>query len=529
MWRISAMPLALLLASPVHGDSPTNAVPTPLERALLQSLASETALKRAAEATGRPNEIARSGEIIEEILSETKRKVAPEIEDQSRTISNVRSQYGLQLSSDRLGALLVDADKGQRLAALQEATAETLTSEQLAEIDDELFWASFDPDRGDASQDFETKDGSKLRISTDPDTRDTTVEIVAEETEEGLPFKLALPTRWVVATEEPNLADDTGEDLMTVSDPVDKETEQEAQNTDDWGDDIFADVPIPQPVADKNHKPKILTPDMAANTLLQLNGLWTMGGFRFQEEATWFVTADIGTSNLIRPSKDQAQRDIDRLRGELSALREGGGTAFVWRNRETGEELSQERYKRLDIDTYEYLGEQSPGEELAELEQQIQYAEQRLKDGLDRINTTVAGFEQLSEQAGPIRVRVMGPCGGIMDAAWFDGLNLGVRNTWSRRCDMNPSLPEAVKSQLIGNIQTPWTAMFDIIPDPRSNLLIMRGNSWGGRVHYNQSSLKVTNQTGPHYYSAPWGERPIEDENTLLSDTAMGAEDNEAL
>ena len=94
---------------------------------------------------------------------------------------------------------------------------------------------------------------------------------------------------------------------------------------------------------------------------------------------------------------------------------------------------------------------------------------------------------------------------------------------------MNPALPEAVKSQLEGNVQIPWVALFHIVPDPRSDLLIMRGKSWGGQVHYDQFSLKVSRQSGPVPYAAPEGRRALNDEDTLLSSSAMGADDDEAL
>lgn len=525
MTRVSVTSVLFMLAAPAWSDSPARSVPTPLERAVLQSVVSEPALQRATDATGRRAEIVRSGEIINEVLSQTKAKTAPEITAQTRTLSDVRQDYGLELSAERLGALLVVADKEERFAELQAATSETLSTGRLAEIDDELFWASFDPDRGDPVQDFETEDGSTVRIAIDPETRDTTVEVLAEASEDILPFNLALPTRWVAAREEPDLPDDANDDLMTSN----TSPETSAPDTEDWSDDIFADVPVPQPEADPDHPPKILTQDMQQDTVLQLNGLWDMSGFLYAQNETWFITADRGTSNLIRPSQDQAQSDLEQLRDELSALRKSGGTGFVWRHRETGEQVRQQRYKRLDIDTYEYLGEQSTEDEVARLQQQIRDAEQRLENGVKRERATAGDFERLAAKAGPIRVRKLGPCGGVMDTAWFDGLNLGVRHIADRRCSMNPNLPEAVKAQLLGNVHVPWTAIFHIVPDPRSGLLTMRGNSWGGKVHYDQFTLKVSKQSGPYYYAAPRGERPIEDENTLLSGSAMGADDDEAL
>jgi len=168
------------------------------------------------------------------------------------------------------------------------------------------------------------------------------------------------------------------------------------------------------------------------------------------------------------------------------------------------------------------------GRAMIALEEHIRLAETRERDGTRRAPTTLEGFERLSQTAGSARVRKLGPCGGVMDEAWFDGLNLGVRDVSDQRCDMNPALPEAVKSQLEGNVQIPWVALFHIVPDPRSDLLIMRGKSWGGQVHYDQFSLKVSRQSGPVPYAAPEGQRALNDEDTLLSSSAMGADDDEA-
>ncbi|WP_157889794.1 hypothetical protein [Tritonibacter mobilis] len=516
MLRMSALSAAVLLAGPALGDSPAKGVPTPLERMLLEEVSSETFLIHASMATGQPDEVARSGTLIREVLRTSKQQSAPEIATQTRTIRDVRQQYRLNLSSERLGDLLVTADKEARYAALQMATESNLSAERLAEIDDELFWASFDPDRGEASQRFETKDGSIVRVEIDRETRETTVEVLAQDSDEGLPFNLALPTHWVVAHDEENGTPEDG-------------AETTPQDTGDWADDIFADVPVPQPVADPDHSAKILTPDMRDAVAPQLNGLWEMDGFRHSGAQTWFITADLGTDSAISPAKDEAQQELDRLRSDLKSLREGGKSAFVWRNRDTGEQLYQDRYKRLDIDRFEYLGEHSSDDEAAALEEQIRLAETRERDGTRRAPTTLEGFERLSQTAGSARVRKLGPCGGVMDEAWFDGLNLGVRDVSDQRCDMNPALPEAVKSQLEGNVQIPWVALFHIVPDPRSDLLIMRGKSWGGQVHYDQFSLKVSRQSGPVPYAAPEGQRALNDEDTLLSSSAMGADDDEAL
>ncbi len=529
MLRLSALSAAVLLAGSALADSPAKGVPTPLERALLEKVSSKPFLKRALTTTGRPDELARSGTLIREVLRTTRRQAAPEITTQARTLGDVRRQYGLDLSSERLGDLLVTADKEERYAALQEATTGDLSAERLAEIDDELFWASFDPDRGEASQRFETKDGSIVHIEIDRETRETTVEVLAEDSDDGLPFNLALPTRWVVAQEEMAQTiepqTDGNDDLLTPENAA----ETSSQDTQDWADDIFADVPVPQPVSDPDHAPKILTPDMRDEILPQLNGLWDMSGFLYRSEQTWFITADLGTDNAIKPALNETEQELDGLRRELKNLREGGRKAFVWQNRETGERLRQDRYKRLDIDRFEYLGEQSSDDDVARLEEQIRAAEARQQAGAFLEQSTLQGFERLSQRAGSARVRRLGPCGGVMDEAWFDGLNLGVRDISDRRCDMNPSLPEAVKSQLEGNVQIPWVALFHIVPDPRADLMIMRGKSWGGQVHYDQFSLKVSRQSGPVPYAAPEGRRALTDEDTLLSSSAMGADDDEAL
>jgi len=505
---------------------PTSGIPTPLERALLLSTISPAALSSTTEATGRPEEVQRAEKIVAQVLDRTEGQEAPEVKNHGATLADIRRDYRLGLSDDQLAGALVTSAKAERLAAYQAATESELSQERLERLDDDLFWASFDPDRGAPSQEFVNEDGSAVLVEIDPDTRDTTVSIFNDE--EGLPFNLALPTRWVPAGPKGDAPPDN-DDLMS-SGTGDAEPEvysaTDQSPSQEFSDDLFA---MPEPVADPDHKPRMITASDREEVQLQLNGMWVMDGFRYSGPHTWFIATQLGTDNLIRPAKSEAQGEVDRIEADLARLADAK-PAHVWRNLATGEEVRQEKYKRLDIDTWDYLGQSTEESQAAErdrLEAELASAQSELAGSVTEASETIAGFDEVAKRGGAIRVRQLGACGYVMDEAYFDGLNLVVRDAIDEWCKINPDVPDGVKRQLIGNQLYPWTAVFRIIPDPRSDNLILRGKSWGGKVHYETTSLKVQKLTGPHPYAAPFGTRPKEDENTLLTGSAMGAEDDE--
>ena len=315
-----------------------------------------------------------------------------------------------------------------------------------------------------------------VQFSYDPDTGLGTVNVYDQGDVDTPPLDLAVPV----------VTFDDEDDLFFPATSPDNEADSE--NSPDQAQQE------PQLQLDPDHEPSLLAEEDFQQILGSITGIWEISGGPGRPEI-WMIEAGDAAATQVLANKRDIETRIDDLETEIRRLKKRG-TEYVW-ERASGpiEKIRQKRFKRLDIDQWNYLGEEISTETQTQMDKhdaEILSLGKLMSRAPNDSILDESGFEQLKYQGSQkldISV-VKGDCDWSMTEAYFDGRTLGAKTTYTKTCMMNTELPSAIKQGLL-SYNAPKTHMLRVTQDPRSQSIMMKGRDWHGRVHHSTDNVTI--------------------------------------
>lgn len=325
--------------------------------------------------------------------------------------------------------------------------------------------------------------GTGIQVTLDEITGLGTVNAYDSGDTSGLPLDIAVPT----------IISDDNEDLFNPPDEDLSDNEDLVGSHESAGDNLpLEPIKISKKVEpDPYFEPTIMTEQDFSASTGSLIGFWKV------DDEIWHIGAgEREAVEILTSSRDMKTR-IDEIEGEIRRLTKKG-TIHVW-ERASGpiEKVRQQRFKRLDIDVWNYLGE--------EMDPEIQGAIDGLVEQRNALTAMLgktpedrkldpSGFGAMQYQgAQPIRIlSVDGDCDYEMQSAFFDGRTLGAQARLDEICALNDALPHAIKQQLLAGAYPRTTlSMLRVTMDPRSRQLQLKGRYWSRDVRHDSAGTKI--------------------------------------
>lgn len=481
-----------------------------------------------------PKEFAHAKDLAEQVRT----KLLEDTKDDTSFVdrlNQVRNRYALNMTGEQMLAVSTDGDREYRLKMLQAATHHKVSDEELAEMDEELFWAAIDEGEKERGREIAIDEESGALIEIDPEKREATVNIYDSGKKSGTMLDFVVPTLWAPEQSEsqrPKAEDFQSDDLFLPLLTEDDESSSQAAETtgnDAQQEEASRPLSVPEPVEDDDFEPILLTEEDFEPLFASLNGFWNVDG------ELWHIKTSGPLDGDIKDSKERLQKRLDNINQDLKALADNPKKVYVWENRSTGDITYQKRFKRLDTDLWDYKSEQvdpEQAEKIEALEAEKKALSAKLGETPDDLSQDPSGFQTLAATGKAVQVRVVKAkqCPYEMDNAYFDGRNFSTEYIHKNICSMNPSLNRNIAQKLITenrprNTQT----IFRVTMDPRTEQLRLRGREWSRTVHHDTGGTKINSITGLENLRAKNGDKPLGDDDSYLKERAFGAADNEVL
>lgn len=495
-------PMAAFATSPAK-------IPNPLEYKMIELMVKKDSLEKASETDRKLKEIARAKEIAKSALELTENAETKSTNTYRDRVAAVTRNNQLALSGAQVTDLLIEGDKAKRLERIQKATKTKLGQEELERIDDDLFWATVGRGEDATGEDFDFDDGTGVSVRLDPETREGTVNVYDTGEESGLPLDVVLPTRWKKVEE----SDPDSEDLLTPKDS--------SYNVIDE-----VNAPPPEPEVDDSVPPSVMTKDDFQLTFDTIAGMWKVNS------EIWHISVSDPLAGDVLNSKEDFEKRLASIEEELDEIGTGR-QVHVWENSNTGEKVTQKRFKRLKGEEWEYTGEEPDPESQAKIDE-LKGEKNLLLGRLGRTpedqKLDPSGFNAVKATGRPVTIKVIKgeQCPFNYTSAYFDGRTLAAEYHHDKRCTLNVSFTETIKTKLLsGSYPRNIQAIMRVSNDPRRNLLVLKGKEWIRNVHHDRKGTKVNRVSGLFEKKSLTGEKPRDD--SYLTNREMGASDDTSL
>jgi hypothetical protein len=419
-------------------------------------------------------------------------------------------RYGVALRGASFTNLVTEPDPERRYKMIQAATSGTRTPEELREIDDDLFWSSIgDPDEEAAIVALLLGDGSGVEVEFDPETRKGLINIFDKGDESGIPLDLVVPTSWerVETSADSNTGGNTS-----------SQAARQSQG-------------LPVPILDPETAPVVMGAADFAVTVSLILGFWDVNDERWHI-TTGSMTDDPVLAGDILDSVEDMNTRLDQLAAREDELKAQGETIHAWQNIGTQAVVEQTRYRRLDTEIYEYLG-QRPNIEIANalgnIASERDILLRRLQNPVEDQTLDPSGAAAVAARGDQLRITVPvgAQCPYVFESAFFDGRTLTANFVHNQTCTMNPDLPPTIKSKLISeNHPRDGVNILRVSTNPWRETIVLKGRTWGRRVHHDTDGSTINRITEMEDESALRGERILEAVLTLRS---QGATDDTRL
>ena len=211
------------------------------------------------------------------------------------------------------------------------------------------------------------------------------------------------------------------------------------------------------------------------------------------------------------PPRESLNRQIAEKASEASALR--NQKTFHWENPDTGEHVSQTKFKRLP-EPFKYLGEiLAAPDELARLEEEIKALEGKAATTRDTTPEVIAPAFRDTPSAQPLTIRVVHPDG--YERSYTGQFSVGRVEGRTRITDVRDmkNLPIQVREQIASEWQPEQWIELTAVEIDRTGAFHLQGLWWSWNTTYDGESYKVERIHTP--YSEP----------LLLTSFAVGKDD----
>jgi len=343
--------------------------------------------------------------------------------------------------------------------------------------------------------------GAGVDVQIDPDTGLGSVTVYDNGTLNGLPLSITLPV-------EP--AGDFDDDDLFTPPPLQASELDKLPIPSYESDDLFNDLtrqPVPQPTqntrknikdfqVDRDYTPIIMTQKEFDEFTGSIDGYWQV------REEIWHIEVGEPEHGQVLRDKKDIETQLENVEDQLRRIQKTS-KVFMWRNIENPDEVvKQKRFKGLDIEEWEWLGEKTDPDQIPVIEK-LQRDVKTLNAMLSRTpgetSFDPAGFESMSAKgARSIKISsVEGDCTYTMTRAYFDGRTLGAETSLDKLCALNKALPEAIKQQLLaGGYPRNVISMLGVNNTPRTGELTMTGRLWSRQVHHDHAGTTINKVSG---------------------------------
>lgn len=242
--------------------------------------------------------------------------------------------------------------------------------------------------------------------------------------------------------------------------------------------------------------PTLLTAEDFNLSLGYIDGFWQVG------PEIWHIVVDDFQSAEALNSKADIQQRLESIEDQLAEMK-FNTKVYTWRRFDDQQEvINQTKYKRLDIEIWEYLGENTAPDivpKINTLELELATLNDRLAESPADKQLDPTGFEAMAFQgAHPVQITAIeGDCSYKMSQAYFDGRTLGAKHLHNQRCTLNKVLPETIKSQLLSDGHPKDSiSVLRVTKDPRSGDFVLKGQRWSRKVHHDIAGTKINRISG---------------------------------
>ncbi|MFK7844275.1 MAG: hypothetical protein AB8G77_03165 [Rhodothermales bacterium] len=323
-------------------------------------------------------------------------------------------------------------------------------------------------------------DGAETGVSValDPTTGEGWVNVFDRSGQDRLPLDITIPT----VTDFDNSEFDYDDDIFAG----------EANNIE-----VLEETPrnkktaVVIPKADPDYEPIILTKDDFSKIVGQIDGFWKVG------DETWHIQVGETKAGDVLASRAEVFDRLDLVKEELRKT-ERSSKIHIWTNlKDPTEIVRQKRFKRLDIEEWNYDGAQIPKdrqEQIDSLKKQADALTAMSSKNPEDKSLDPAGFGALPYQGGhSVEISsISGDCTYSMTSAYFDGRTLGAEVSLDKLCELNEVFPDTIKSLLLsGGYDRTVLTMLRVTKEPRSGELIMKGRFWTRFVSHDSAGTEI--------------------------------------